>query len=88
VNDELIYHGQFDFGVAMAMFPELILFAPVTSETLGRMIAGLLYNVTTPDRLQDILDSDEFCITLAGSVYCQVIGNPKFGCDGGDRNGR
>ena len=87
MTGQSIHTEQFDFSHVIDMFPTLAFFA-VTGETLARMLSYLLFTGTPPERLQDILNGDEFAVHLAGSVYSQLTGNPRFGCDGGRDNGR
>ena len=87
MTEQPAYTEQFDFRHVIDMFPALAFFA-LTGETLARMLSYLLFTGTPPERLQEILDGDEFAVHLAGSVYSQLTGNPRFGCDGGRDNGR
>jgi hypothetical protein len=71
----------------MTEFPALWLFGPTTGETLARILGGALEHGVPEECLQELVDGDQFIITVAGSVYCQIQHNDSFGCDGGRDDG-
>jgi hypothetical protein len=65
----------------MTEFPALWLFGPTTGETLARILGGALEHGVPEECLQELVDGDQFIITVAGSVFCHLQDNPTFGCD-------
>jgi hypothetical protein len=71
----------------MEMYPALWLFGPITGETLMRILSGALEQGVPEEALQELVDSDPFIVTVAGSVFSQLQNSTSFGYDGG-RNDR
>jgi hypothetical protein len=79
MRPELI--AEVDFSKAVEAFPALALFAPLAGHTAARLISGLVMQGYSPHAIQRIVDTDAFIISLAGSVFCQMTGDEKFGHD-------
>jgi len=81
VNIEAI---DLDFTNAIEAFPELAFFPDIVHQSMMRMICYMMDNGARPEKLQTMIDTDMFIITLAGSVYSQLQNNPFYGCDARD----
>jgi len=80
--------GEVSIENAFDMFPALNFFEELTHNTTARIITGLLMQGFPENRLQEMVDSTFFIISLAGSVYSQIQRIPNYGYDSEHRHDR
>jgi hypothetical protein len=79
LDGELI--GEVNFDRLMEEFPAMALFEPLAGQTIARFCAMLVVKGYPPEKMQELIDSDEGVLMLAGSLFAQINGNPRIGCD-------
>jgi len=74
--------GTIDLSRAINMFPALMLFTDMYMQAVMLWLESSMQRGLDIETMQAYANGDRFAITLAGSVYARIQGDPSYGCVG------